>query len=115
MLKKILWSIGFIMLMVTQVNAQSIGFGPQVSYQKARDADQGNLMGGAALRFKLSPALGVEGAINSRLLRTRPSGKWGGILAAGWNCPSAQSQNSPPTFATSSWITLLKKYQAAMA
>lgn len=58
MLKKILWSTGFIMLMVTQVNAQSVGFGPQIGYQKVRDADQGNLMGGAALRFKLSPAIG---------------------------------------------------------
>lgn len=66
MWKKILWSTGFIMLMVTQVNAQSLGFGPQVGYQKARDADQGNLMGGAALRLKLTPVIGVEGAINYR-------------------------------------------------
>lgn len=66
MWKKVLWSTGFIMLMVTQVNAQSISLGPQLGYQKARDADQGNFMGGAALRFKLIPAIGVEAAINYR-------------------------------------------------
>lgn len=66
MWKKVLWSTGFIMLMVTQVNAQSISLGPQLGYQKARDADQGNFMGGAALRFKLIPAIGIEAAINYR-------------------------------------------------
>lgn len=66
MWKKILLSTGFIMLLSIHVSAQSIGFGPQIGYQKARNADQGNLMGGAALRFKLSPAIGVEGAINYR-------------------------------------------------
>jgi opacity protein-like surface antigen len=66
MWKKVYWSAGLIMLMITQVNAQSISFGPQLGYEKVRDADQGNLMGGAALRFKLGPAIGVEGAINYR-------------------------------------------------
>ena len=66
MWKKVLLTMGFGALMVTQVSAQSIGLGPQVGYQRARDAHQGNFMGGAALRFKLSPALGVEASINYR-------------------------------------------------
>lgn len=46
--------------------AQSLRFGPQVGYQKAKDADAGKFMGGAALRLKLTSALGVEGSINYR-------------------------------------------------
>ncbi len=46
--------------------AQGVGFGPQIGYQKAKDADAGKLMGGLALRLKLTPALGVEGSINYR-------------------------------------------------
>jgi len=44
----------------------SIGFGPQVGIFKSRDADNARVMGGAALRLKLSQALGVEGSINYR-------------------------------------------------
>jgi opacity protein-like surface antigen len=58
--------MGLIALMAAQVNAQSIGLGPQVGYYKVRDADQGNVMGGLALRVKLLPAIGVEGSINYR-------------------------------------------------
>ncbi len=46
--------------------AQGFGIGPQVGFQKAKDAEEGKLMGGAALRFKLTPALGIEGSINFR-------------------------------------------------
>ena len=66
MWKKVFLTMGLITLMVTQVNAQGIGLGPQLGYQKAKDADQGNFMGGAALRFKLAPAIGVEASINYR-------------------------------------------------
>ena len=44
----------------------SIGLGPQIGFHKSRDADDARLMGGAALRMKLSPSFGVEGSINYR-------------------------------------------------
>ena len=66
MWKTTLLIMGLIMLVVGQVNAQSIGLGPQVGYQKAQDADNGNLMVGAACRLKLSPTLGAEASINYR-------------------------------------------------
>ena len=49
-----------------QAGAQSLSLGPQAGYQKAKDADDGKLMGGLALRLKLSQSLGVEGSINYR-------------------------------------------------
>jgi opacity protein-like surface antigen len=52
--------------MVTQVEAQSLRLGPQIGYQKAKDADDGKLMVGAALRLKLLSSLGLEGSINYR-------------------------------------------------
>lgn len=54
------------LFMVTNVTAQGLGLGPQLGYQKAADAEEGKLMGGAALRLKLTSALGVEGSINYR-------------------------------------------------
>lgn len=66
MAKRALVVAAFMMLVAPQAGAQSIGFGPQLGYQKARDADKGNFMGGAALRFKLIPAVGVEASINYR-------------------------------------------------
>jgi opacity protein-like surface antigen len=66
MWKKTLVAVGLCALVATQVNAQSIGLGPQLGYQKAQDADKGNLMGGVALRVKLTPALGAEASINYR-------------------------------------------------
>jgi opacity protein-like surface antigen len=66
MWKKTLLLMGLIALTAAQVNAQSVNFGPQVGYYKVRDADQGNLMGGLALRVKLLPVIGVEGSINYR-------------------------------------------------
>lgn len=46
--------------------SQGFGVGPVLGFQKASDADAGNIMVGVALRVKLTPALGVEGAINYR-------------------------------------------------
>jgi opacity protein-like surface antigen len=66
MWKKILLIMGLIVLIVTPVNAQSMGLGPQIGYYKAQDADQGNFMGGVAWRFKLTPMFGAEASINYR-------------------------------------------------
>jgi opacity protein-like surface antigen len=66
MWKKTLLIMGLTALMVAQVNAQSVSLGPQVGYYKVRDADQGNFMGGVALRLKLIPVIGVEASINYR-------------------------------------------------
>ncbi len=44
----------------------SIGFGPQVGFFKSQDADNARVMWGAALRLKLSEALGIEGSVNYR-------------------------------------------------
>src|SRR5574341_1410949 len=63
---KIVLAALLIAFIAPQAGAQGIGFGPQVGFQKARDADEGQFMGGAALRIKLTPALGVEGSINYR-------------------------------------------------
>src|SRR5262249_13254043 len=43
-----------------------LSIGPQVGYQKARDADQGNFMGGAIMRFRLNDVLGLEGSVDYR-------------------------------------------------
>jgi opacity protein-like surface antigen len=64
----------FTVLFVTQSDAQyqrratesSIGIGPQIGYQRAGDADSGELMVGAFIRAKLSQAFGLEGSVNYR-------------------------------------------------
>lgn len=43
-----------------------IGIGPQLGWQKSSSADKGSLMYGAALRIKVSKAVGLEGSINYR-------------------------------------------------
>ncbi|MGE5499819.1 MAG: outer membrane protein [Syntrophothermus sp.] len=50
------------------INAQgiSIGIGPQLGWQKSSSADKGSLMYGAALRLRVSEAIGLEGSINYR-------------------------------------------------
>ncbi|MGH7600475.1 MAG: hypothetical protein ACREOI_29320 [bacterium] len=68
-MKKIIGAVVAILLVAfvaPQVSAQSIQLGPQAGYQRAKDADAGKFMGGAALRLKLAPALGIEGSINYR-------------------------------------------------
>jgi opacity protein-like surface antigen len=66
MWKKTLLLVGLVMLTVAPAHAQSIGFGPQLGYYRAKDADQGNFMGGLALRLKMLPLIGVEASINYR-------------------------------------------------
>jgi opacity protein-like surface antigen len=66
MSKKLLVITGLITLMIAQSNAQSVSLGPQIGYYKARDADKGSIMGGAAWRLKVMPIFGVEASINYR-------------------------------------------------
>lgn len=80
-------TIGVVFLLLLTVSAVAqvqqraqIGFGPQVGIFKAQDADNVSVMGGAALRLKLSEALGVEGSINYRR-ETYVNGK---VTATSW-------------------------------
>lgn len=66
MWKRTLILAGLIALMIAPVNSQSVSLGPQVGYYKAQDADEGNLMYGAAWRFKFTRMFGLEGSINYR-------------------------------------------------
>jgi opacity protein-like surface antigen len=59
-------------------NPTSIG--PQLGYHKAADADNGQFMYGAALRLKLTNALGFEGSLNYREEDYRN----GAILVSQW-------------------------------
>lgn len=67
MLRKILY-VFMISSFVIIASAQDIktAIGPQIGFQKASDADNGNLMYGAAVRVKFGPSLGFEGSINYR-------------------------------------------------
>lgn len=59
--------IGMILAVAaTAASAQGVSIGPQLGYQKSRDADDGKIMGGGAVRLRLTPALGVEGSIGYR-------------------------------------------------
>ena len=59
-------AFALIVFAAPQVKAQGIGIGPQLGWQKSSSADKGSLMYGAALRLKLSPAIGIEGSVNYR-------------------------------------------------
>ncbi len=65
MKKTTLMIVAFI-LIASFVHAQGIGIGPILGIHKAADADDSQLMGGAALRLKLSSSLGFEGSIQYR-------------------------------------------------
>jgi opacity protein-like surface antigen len=58
--------VGLAALTAPQVDAQSIGIGPQAGYYRVKDADEGNFTGGAAIRLKLIPFLGVEASLGYR-------------------------------------------------
>lgn len=58
--------IGLVFVITATSYSQGLSIGPQIGYQRAQDADEGKLMGGAALRLKLSPALGGEASVNYR-------------------------------------------------
>lgn len=56
----------FLFAAATVAAQNSVAIGPQVGAYKVRDVDDFNFMGGAAVRFKLAQAIGVEGSINYR-------------------------------------------------
>lgn len=65
--------LALLLFFAAETNAQlgvtpkiGLGIGPVVGYQKAGDADNGRFMFGAALRLRLSEALGAEASINYR-------------------------------------------------
>ena len=66
MFKNGLFILGFIALALANASAQSVSLGPQIGFQRGQDADNGNVMVGAAMRMKLSPGLGLEGSVNYR-------------------------------------------------
>jgi len=63
---KALAFMGFVTLMVGQLNAASISLGPQLGFYKAQDADNGSFIGGVTCRLKFTPVLGAEASINYR-------------------------------------------------
>jgi len=58
--------VGLVTLLAAQVEAKGVSLGPQLGYHKARGADQGSVMGGAAWRLRMTPSLGAEASINYR-------------------------------------------------
>lgn len=66
MFKKLMFLGAALLFAISTASAQGLGFGPQVGYYKAKDADKGNVMVGAALRLKLTSSFGIEGSINYR-------------------------------------------------
>lgn len=66
MIARLVVTLAVSIFVVMQAAAQNLGFGPQVGIYKAQDADNARVMGGAALRLRLSDALGLEGSINYR-------------------------------------------------
>ncbi len=65
-MKRWLTAAILLLLMAQMSYAQGLGFGPLAGYFKSADADQGEYMGGAALRLKLTKSLAVEGSIMYR-------------------------------------------------
>ena len=61
-------SLYWLLLSLPHYRQQQSGLslGPEVGVYKSKDADNAKIMGGAALRLKLSDALGVEGSVNYR-------------------------------------------------
>ena len=62
------WAVllALILFCCVQAAGQSVGLGPQIGIYKSQDGDNARMMGGAALRLKLSDALGIEGSVNYR-------------------------------------------------
>ncbi len=70
MFKRLFSLITLSLLLMSASTAQvpnvKLTLGPQLGYQKAKDADNGKLMYGLALRIHGLPFIGVEGSINYR-------------------------------------------------
>ena len=80
MLRKVMITLAAVLVMLPQIQAQSINLGPEIGYQRAQDADEGKFMGGAALRLKLTPGFGAEVSINYR----SESYLHGGLTVKSW-------------------------------
>lgn len=65
-MKKTLILVFTFILIASVVQAQGLGIGPILGFHKAADADDSQIMGGAALRLKLSSGFGIEGSIQYR-------------------------------------------------
>jgi len=65
MLKRLILLSAVMLLMTPQVYSQGFHLGPEAGYHNSEDGD-GDLMLGAAVRLKLSSALGAEAAIQYR-------------------------------------------------
>jgi len=61
-------------------HAQGVHFGPQLGIYDAIDGDGSSVMGGLALRVRLSRALGIEGSVNYR----REEYEGGGVVVRSW-------------------------------
>ena len=61
-MKKLFFAI-VVLGFFASTHAQGLGFGPVLGYQQARDAEEGSLLGGGAVRLKLSDSFGIEGSI----------------------------------------------------
>ena len=59
-------TIGLCLLLCTAAYSQSAYFGPQLGIYNSADGDGSRVMGGLALRLKLSRAFGIEGSVNYR-------------------------------------------------
>jgi len=57
MFKNFIFIMTLMLLVTTSLYAQDLSFGPQVGYLKAKDADDGVFMVGAALRARLIKSL----------------------------------------------------------
>jgi len=66
MWKLVLVAFAVTLLGGSRAHAQDAYLGPQLGVFNSKDADDAKLMGGAALRLKLSPGLGIEGSIDYR-------------------------------------------------
>lgn len=66
MMKRCILIAVLMLFPAVELEAQGLFLGPQGGYERTRDADEGKLMGGVALRLKLPFALGAEASINYR-------------------------------------------------
>lgn len=55
-----------ILTLPSQASAKNLSIGPQIGYFRSQDADNGSVMGGLELRFKVNQYFGGEASINYR-------------------------------------------------
>ena len=64
----------------SELHSQSVHFGPELGIYNATDADGSRLMGGIALRIRMSRLFGIEGSVNYR----REDYAGGNVTATSW-------------------------------